>query len=81
MQIEYNHINRQGLEKSYKESIDDWIGYNLKCGGIESQLYKLIELISIIGAKHLIDNPNDLHKIISAIGSEGYDHRVVNNDS
>lgn len=72
MEIEY-YISQHSDDVGY------WIGSNLKKGGIEQQIKKLQALFSVVGAKFLMDNPDEVGAVACAIECEGKRHRIKNN--
>ncbi len=83
MEIEY-YISQHSFYidppvESYTDDIGYWIESNLKKGGIEQQIKKLQALFSVVGAKFLMDNPDEVGAVACAIECEGKLHRIKNN--
>lgn len=82
IEIEYERMSfsREANSIVEQDSIHWWIKSNLKNGGIESQVEKLQNLLSIVCEKFLIDNPGCVENVASAIECEGYRHKIICSD-
>lgn len=80
--IQYITTQRRLLREdgTVTENIRDWVENELKQGGIEVQLKKVVDLVAALTAKHLEDHPEELNNIIYLLDvdyCEQTDHKII----
>ena len=76
MNIEYEKRSYRSYNKE-EEKVSDWIKWNLRQGGIEDKIEKLISLASLIGETYLSKNPDKLDEVVRAIDCDGLNHTLT----
>lgn len=83
MQVEYDKKYRyegQEVETRCLESVSTWIQETIQEGGLESQLCKITNLLSIVGEQWVINNQHKLNEVVEAIECRGTDHRLTDKE-
>lgn len=77
--VEYTPPHRYDKEPTpTTEGLFWWIQGNLKYGGIEIQLSKVVKLVTLMTEDFLVRNPQEIGNVADVLGCSGRDHKVVN---
>jgi hypothetical protein len=79
MDIEYKMAGYR-REDTVTDSVDNWLACRLREGGIELQLSKLQQLLSLIGSQWLQEHQNRLGEVVDVVECDGHGHILVDNE-
>jgi len=80
MRVRYVHTTRDNEDHHRTRDFDRWLRESIYDGGIEWRLKQLTDVVSVLVTTHLEQHPQDIGKVADALGDDGRDHELLQDE-